>query len=163
MTKTETDQDVASLWPDDQDSTAHQGEGPDTELAVALLAAGCSQAYIRTKCGFDSQRSVQAFCRDEDTRRDVQEMVQERTRRLGKRAMVALEKIVSESQTDLRAHVLALRTALEVSGDLKRDHSAPAKSVRELTSGELNELIAATREELETRITRQRAGRKLLT
>lgn len=153
------------LWPDDCNSDSRDVvvSGPDTQLAIALLSAGCTQTYIRSKCGFDSQRAVQAFCRDDETRREVAELTGERTRRLGKRALVTLEQIVSAPQTDLRAHVLAIRTALEVSGDLKKDHAAPVKSVRELSVGELSELIDATRSELDARLGRQRAGRATLT
>jgi hypothetical protein len=142
------------LWPDDA-GEADTSNGPDGELAVVLLAAGCTQSFIRQRCGFESQRAVQAFCRDEDVRREAAELAGERAKRVGKRALVSLEQILATPQTDLRAQVLAIRTALEVSGDLKRDHSAPVKSVRELSVGELNELIAATRNELETRISRQ--------
>jgi hypothetical protein len=71
---------------------------------------------------------------------------------------VKLEQLVSQDHTDLRAQVLAVRTALEVSGDLKRDHSPPVKSVRELSVTELSALIDATRAELNTRVARQRAG-----
>ena len=143
-----------SLWPDDLAGSADTSAGPDNELAVVLLAAGCSQSFIRSRCGFESQRAVQVFCRDEDVRREAAELTAERAKRVGKRALVSLEQILHAPQTDLRAHVLAIRTALEVSGDLKRDHSATVKSVRELSVGELNELIAATRAELDARVTR---------
>jgi len=125
-----------------------------------LLAAGCTQSYIRAKCGFAGRREVEAFCRDPDTRQLVQVVTRERAERLGKRAIVKLEQLVSRDHTDLRAQVLAVRTALEVSGDLKRDHSPPVKSVRELTVAELSALIESTRAELGARITRQRAGEK---
>lgn len=134
-----------------------ESSGPNFELACILLAAGQSQDYVRRQCGFESRRAVAAFCRDEDTRREVAAITQERVGRLGKRALDQLERLVSEPQTDLRAHVLAIRTALEVSGDLRRGEAAPAKTVRELTVPELNELIAATRHELEARVARQRA------
>lgn len=160
---TETDQDVITLWEDDALTASHQGEGsaPDYELAVRLLAAGCTQSYVRAKCRFDSARQVQAFCRDADTVAAVKELAGERVQRLGKLASVGLEQILRTPQTDLRAHVLAIRTALEVSGDLKRDHAPPAKSVRELSVAELSELIAATRSELESRVSRQRADRMI--
>lgn len=152
------DQD-GELWPDDSGPGCEVAEaGANKELAVILLAAGCTQQYIRRQCGFESQRAVQSFCRDDDIRREVDQLTAERVKRVGKRALVSLEKIVSEPHTDLRAQVLAIRTALEVSGDLKRDHAAPVKSVRELTVPELNQLIDATRAELDTRITRLRAG-----
>lgn len=148
-----------TLWPDDVDPGGElAGAGPNYELAVILLASGCTQRYVRTQCGFESARQCAQFCRDDDVRRQVEEHAKERTRRLGKRAMVSLEKIVSEEHTDLRAQVLAIRTALEVSGDLKRDHSAPVKTVRELTVPELSALIDATRSELDARVSRQRAG-----
>jgi len=145
-----------TLWPDDAPGVVHAGE-PDTELAVILLAAGCSQTFIRTRCGFGSNRAVQAFCRDDDVRREAGELAAERVKRIGKRATVCLEQILNTPQTDLRAQVLAIRTGLELSGELKRENAAPVKSVRELTAGELGELIAATRAELDARITRQRA------
>jgi hypothetical protein len=147
------------LWPDDAQGIADTSQGPDTELAVILLAAGCSQSFIRTRCGFESQRDVQAFCRDDDVRREASELAGERNRRLGRRASVSLEKILATEHTDLRAQVLAIRTALEVSGDLKRDHAAPVKTVRELSVAELSELIDVTRQELEARTVRQKSDR----
>ena len=150
-----------TLWPDDAPGAAQAGE-PDTELAVILLAAGCSQTFIRTRCGFESNRAVQAFCRDEDVRREAHELAAERVKRIGKRASVCLEQILNTPQTDLRAQVLAIRTGLELSGDLKRENTAPAKSVKELTAGELGELIAVTRVELAERIGRQRADGKAI-
>ena len=86
----------------------------------------------------------------------------ERVKRIGKRASVCLEQILNTPQTDLRAQVLAIRTGLELSGDLKRENTAPAKSVKELTAGELGELIAVTRVELAERIGRQRADGKAI-
>lgn len=154
---TETEQSL-SLWPDDADNCPGSPGEPNTELAVILLAAGCSQSYIRRQCHFETQRDVQAFCRDEDTRQRAAELSTERAKRVGKRALVCLEQILNTPQTDLRAQVLAVRTALEVSGDLKRDHSAPVKTVRELTVPELSELIDATKKELDARVTRYRAG-----
>lgn len=153
---TMNDADV-TLWPDDLAGKADTSKGPDNELAVILLAAGCAQSFIRSRCGFDSARAVQAFCRDEDVRREAAELTAERAKRVGKRALVNLEQILHAPQPDLRAHVLAIRTALEVSGDLRDAHSAPIKSVRELSVGELNELIAATRAELDARVSRYRA------
>lgn len=154
--------EVSTLWPDDAETSLEVvrpgTQGPDLDMAIALLAAGCTQSYVRQKCGFESQRAVQAFCRDAETRSAVAALTTERASRVGKRALVALEQIVTAPQTDLRAHVLAIRTALEVSGDLKRDHAAPVKSVRELSVDELSTLIDATRQELDARITRQRAG-----
>jgi hypothetical protein len=148
-----------AVWQDDEPG---ESAGPDTELAVILIAAGCSQSVIRQKCGFESQRAVQAFCRDDDVRREAAELAGERVKRLGRRASMCLEEILETPHTDLRAQVLAIRTALELSGELKRDHAAPAKTVRELSVGELNELIAATRSELEARIGRyQSDGRTL--
>src|SRR4051812_4835906 len=153
-----TDKD-GEMWPDDVGPGCELAEaGPNRELALILLASGCTQHYIRQQCGFETQRAVQSFCRDDDVRREVEALTAERVKRVGKRALVSLEKIVSEPHTDLRAQVLAIRTALEVSGDLKRDHAAPVKSVRELTVPELSQLIDATRAELDARITRLRAG-----
>jgi hypothetical protein len=156
-------QDVETLWEDDALTTSHQGEGsgPDTELAIVLLAAGCTQSYVRHKCRFETQRAIQSFARDEEVRAAVKELAAERVQRLGKLATVGLEQILRTPQTDLRAQVLAIRTALEVSGDLKRDHSPPAKTVRELSVGELAELINATKAELNARISRQRADRTI--
>ena len=154
-------EELETLWPDDVGESGRSLEvlgAPDHELAVTLLAAGCTQAYLRHKCGFASRRAVEQFCRDPDTRRAVAEQSQERAQRLGKRAMVKLEQLVSRDHTDLRAQVLAVRTALEVAGDLKRDHSPPVKSVRELSVSELATLIESTRAELNQRIGRQRAG-----
>lgn len=145
-----------TLWPDDAPGIAESGE-PDTELAVILLAAGCSQTFIRTRCGFGSNRAVQAFCRDADVRHEAQELASERVKRIGKRASVCLEQILNTPQTDLRAQVLAIRTGLELSGDLKRENALPVKNVRELTAAELGELIAATKAELNERIGRYRA------
>jgi hypothetical protein len=151
------DNDV-QLWPEDAETGVSNDAGPDTTLAVALLAAGMTQSFIRQKCGFQSARECAAFCRDEDVRREAAELAGARVQRLGRLASVGLEKILKTPQTDLRAFVLALRTALEVSGELRRDHSPPAKSVRELSSPELAELIAATRQELEARLSMRRAG-----
>lgn len=155
------DNDV-QLWPEDVETGVSNDAGPDTTLAVALIAAGMTQSYIRQKCGFTSARECAAFCRDDDVRREAAELAGDRVRRLGRLATVSLEKILQTPQTDLRAFVLALRTALEVSGELRRDHSPPVKNVRELTSVELGELIAATRTELDARITRRRAGERLI-
>ena len=158
---TASQNELETLWPDDvREHDIRPGcEGaPDHELAVTLLAAGCTQTYVRHKCGFASRREIEAFCRDPDTRQAVQVVSRERAERLGKRAMVKLEQLVSQDHTDLRAQVLAVRTALEVSGDLKRDHSQPVKSVRELSVAELSALIESTRAELHMRVTRQRAG-----
>jgi hypothetical protein len=150
-----TQQDL-TLWPDEAPGVVQGGE-PDTELAVILLAAGCSQTFIRTRCGFGSNRAVQAFCRDSDVRQEAAELAIERVKRIGKRASVCLEQILNTPQTDLRAQVLAIRTGLELSGELKRDSAAPVKNVRELTAAELGELIAATKAELSERIGRYRA------
>jgi hypothetical protein len=149
-------QDASLVWPEDVSGMSQDDTGPDYQLAIVLLAAGMPQSYVRGKCRFESLRQVQAFCRDEETRQAVKELAAERAQRLGKLATVELEKILRTPQTDLRAQVLAIRTALEVSGDLKRDHSPPAKSVRELSVTELGELIAATRNELNARVSRQR-------
>src|SRR6187455_1125927 len=100
-------QDVAeSLWPEDHAelSTAPGCSGePDLELAVVLLAAGCAQSFIRQRCGFESARQCATFCRDPDTRQAVAMAGRERAERLGKRAMVKLEQLVSRDHTDLRA------------------------------------------------------------
>lgn len=146
----ETD-NAPEVWPEDCPASREVSTEPDTALAVILLAAGQSQSYIRVKCGFPSQRAVQAFCRDEDVRREADAIASERVKRLGKLATVSLEQILRTPQTDLRAQVLAIRTALEVSGDLRRDPAGPVKQVRELSVAELSELIDATRRELEAR------------
>lgn len=150
----------ATLWPEDNEHACDVATaGPNTDLAVILLAAGCTQSYIRHQCGFETARDVQAFCREPETKQAVAEAQTARAQRVGKRALVSLERIVSEPHTDLRAQVLAIRTALEVSGDLKRDHAAPVKHVRELSVPELTQLIETTRAELDARITMHRAGR----
>jgi hypothetical protein len=145
-----------ALWP--EESPASDGGEPDTELAVILLAAGCSQSFIRTRCNFESNRAVQAFCRDDDVRREANELAADRVKRIGKRASVCLEQILNTPQTDLRAQVLAIRTGLELAGELKRENAAPTKSVKELSAAELGELIAVTRQELSERVGRYRAG-----
>lgn len=155
--------DSAELWPEDHETGVSNDAGPDHQLAIALLAAGMAQSYIRQKAGFATARECAAFCRDEEVRRAVAELAGERVARLGKLATVSLEKILRTPQTDLRASVLAIRTALEVSGELRRDHSPPAKTVRELSAGELRELIAATRIELDARISRQRTHKPAIT
>ena len=151
-----TENTLPTLWPDDQlpesSGVACNAEGPDTELAVMLLASGCTQAFIRQRCRFESARAVSAFCRDDEVRRAVLAASSERAQTIGNRAMVRLQRILSEEHTDLRATVLAVRTGLEVGGMLKRDAMAPVKTVRELTVPELNQLISATRAELEERI-----------
>ena len=153
----------ALLWPEDHDSESNAvaacSDGPNTELAVILLASGCTQAYVRRQCGFESLRAVSAFVRDGEVARAVAEVAGQRAQRVGNRALVRLERILSETHTDLRATVLAVRTGLEVGGMLKRDHAAPLKTVRELSVPELNQLIESTRAELDQRIAgRQRAG-----
>ena len=155
-------QELAELWPEDHDTDTDHGPGdagaPNTELAVTLLAAGCTQAYVRRHAGFASARDCAAFCRDPDTVAAVELAGRARAQRLGKRAMVKLEQLVSRDHTDLRAQVLAVRTALEVSGDLKRDHSPPVKNVRDLSVAELSALIDSTREELNARVARLAPG-----
>jgi hypothetical protein len=151
-----TESTLSLLWPDDrlpaESGVSHLGEGPNTELAVILLASGCSQPYIKTHCAFPTLRAVQAFCRDEEVQRAVAEMGSERAKRIGNRAMVKLERLLAEDHTDLRATVLAVRTGLEVAGQLKREAAVPTKTVRELSVPELNQLIEATRRELDARI-----------
>jgi hypothetical protein len=74
--------------------------------------------------------------------------------------MVKLERILGADHSDLRASVLAIRTALEVSGDLRRQSTAPPiKRVQELTVSELDQLISETRRELAAR---QRPDSELL-
>lgn len=148
--------DSVELWPDEK-ITDGRAPGtslaaPDCQLAVYLLAAGCTHSYVRHRAGFDSVRAVATFAREDSTRQAIEEQGQDRARRVGKRALVRLEKLLAEEHTDLRATVLAIRTGLEVSGELKRDHGAPVKTVRELTVPELNQLIESTRKELEARI-----------
>ena len=155
----ETQPAVVALWPEDRISQdENRTDCPDHQLAVYLLAAGCTHDYVATRAGFESLRHAQRFARDEETRRAVAELTAERGKRLGKRAMVRLERILAEEHTDLRATVLAIRTAMEVSGDLKSSGAAPTKTVRELTVPELNELIEATKSELQQRITGGRVG-----
>jgi hypothetical protein len=125
---------------------------PDLQLAVYLLAAGCTHSVVKVRAGFDSVRAVAAFSREDSTRQAVEEMGQDRAKRVGKRALVKLEQLLAQDHTDLRATVLAIRTGLEVSGDLKKDHGAPLKTVRELSVPELNRLIESTQKELEARL-----------
>ena len=66
--------------------------------------------------------------------------------------MVSLEKIVTGTHKDLRAQVLAIRTALEVGGALTKDAALPIKNVADLSVSELNELIASTKAELAERL-----------
>jgi len=120
-----------------------------------LLAAGCTAQHIQRACGFESLRSAQGFCRDDEVKRAVAEQAGQRAGRLGTRALVVLERILSERHTDLRATVLAVRTALEVSGFLRKDIAAPLKHVHELTVPELTQLIEQTRTELEQRRARR--------
>lgn len=66
--------------------------------------------------------------------------------------MVRLEQLLASGHTDLRAEVLAIRTALEVSGELRgKGAEPPVRKVSELTVAELNQLIEATRRELMAR------------
>jgi hypothetical protein len=157
----ETESNAVTLWPEDQfRQDENRTDCPDHQLAVYLLAAGCTHDYVASHAGFESLRHAQRFARDEETRRAVAELTAERGKRLGKRAMVRLERILAEEHTDLRATVLAIRTAMEVSGDLKSSGAAPTKTVRELSVSELNQLIDATKSELQQRITGGRVGEK---
>lgn len=147
---------LSLLWPDDH-ADSDQGvtsnsPGPNTELAVILLASGCTHSYVRAQCQFESMRAVHSFAADQEVRQAVAELAGQRAQRIGNRAMIRLERILGEEHTDLRATVLAVRTGLELSGALKRDHAAPVRAVSDLSVSELNQLIAATREELNTRI-----------
>jgi len=159
MTETPAENPV-QLWPEDQEKADGLAPGtlnisrpgPDLTLAIYLLGAGCTHSYVRTQAGFDSVRAVQLFAKDESTRQAVEALSQERVGRVGKKALVKLEKLLGEEHTDLRATVLAIRTGLEVSGDLKKDHGAPLKTVRELSVPELNRLIESTQKELEARL-----------
>jgi len=146
------------LWPEDGRETQSH-DGPDHELAIYLLASGAPHDYVAKRAGFESLRSARAFARDEETRRAVAELVGERAKGVGKQALVRLERILATEHSDLRATVLAIRTGLEVSGDLRAAATAPAKTVRELTVAELTELISATRHELEARVSTPRVGR----
>jgi len=153
------DSAVSLLWPDDRmpDSSgvSHCGDGPNTELAVILLSSGCTLAYVKAQCGFESMRAVSAFASDGEVARAVSELAGQRAKRIGNRAMVRLERILAEEHTDLRATVLAVRTGLELSGQLKRDHDAPTKAVSDLSVAELNQLIDSTKAELDSRISRR--------
>lgn len=150
-----------TLWPEDNfPQVENRTDCPDHQLALYLLAAGCTHDYVAKAAGFETLRHAQRFARDEETRRAVAELTAERAKRLGKRAMVRLERILAEEHTDLRATVLAIRTAMEVSGDLKSSSAPQVKTVRELSVPELNELIEATKTELQQRISTGRAGEK---
>lgn len=149
------DTSLSLLWPDDRlpesSGIASCAEGPDTDLAIILLASGCTQAFIRTRCHFDSAAAVARFCRDPETVAAVTEHATQRARTIGNRAMVRLEKILSEDHSDLRATVLAVRTGLEVGGVLRRDPAPPVRTVRELSVAELSQLIEATKREISAR------------
>jgi hypothetical protein len=151
-----TIQPPALLWPEEHlpevSGQVSNAEGPNTELAVILLASGCTLAYVRAQCGFESLRAVTAFARDGEVARAVAEQSRLRADRVGTRALVRLEQLLAEQHTDLRATVLAVRTGLEVGGILKRDAAQPVKTVRELSVPELNQLIESTRAELDSRI-----------
>jgi hypothetical protein len=125
---------------------------PNTELAIVLLASGQTQQYVRQQCGFETLRDVQAFARDDDVRAAVKEQRAQRVQRIGDCALVSLEKIVNAEHKDLRAQVLAIRTALEVGGALAKDAALPVKEVSDLSVSELNELIASTKAELAQRL-----------
>ena len=144
------------LWPEDRAETmpglADPAAGPNSELAVTMLAGGCSQQQVKQACGFESMRAVRAFCSDHEVQRAVSELASQRAARVGNRALVRLERILSESHTDLRATVLAVRTGLEVGGQLKREPTAPVRTVSELSVPELSALIESTRAELEARV-----------
>lgn len=121
---------------------------------MILLASGCTLAYVKSQCGFESMRAVSAFARDGEVSRAVAELAGQRAQRIGNRAMVRLEKILAEDHTDLRATVLAVRTGLELSGQLKHDHAQPTKAVSDLSVAELNQLIEHTKAELSSRLSR---------
>lgn len=149
------DTSLSLLWPDDRlpesSGVAALADGPDTDLAIILLASGCTQAFVRSRCRFESSAAVARFCRDPETVTAVAEHAAQRARTIGNRAMVRLERILSEEHTDLRATVLAVRTGLEVGGVLRRDPAPPLKTVRELSVAELSALIEATKREISAR------------
>jgi hypothetical protein len=125
---------------------------PNHELAIVLLASGQSQQFVREQCGFVSMRDVQAFAKDSDVRQAIKDQRQMRVQRVSDRALVNLETILSTDHKDLRAHVLAIRTALDVGGALNKEAALPVKEVSDLSVHELNELIAATKHELSQRL-----------
>jgi hypothetical protein len=128
---------------------------PNTELAIVLLASGQTQQFIRQQCGFETLRDVQAFAKDDDVRAAVKEQRTQRVQRIADSALVSLETLLAQEHKDLRAQVLAIRTALECSGELYGKHDAgrvPVKNVADLSVSELNELIASTKRELNERL-----------
>lgn len=149
--------DLERLWPEDLldagTSPAEANAGPNTGLAVKLLAAGCTANYIAQECGFSSVKEARAFLRDPDVRQAAREATKERAERVGARALVGLERLLSrlDGRQDLRAVVLALRTGLEAGGVWRKELAPPVKRVEELSVTELNELIEATRRELNSR------------
>jgi len=145
------------LWPDDYNATdaAIESPEPDTELAVMLLAAGTDPAVIREKCGFPTMKACRAFLRDPETAAAARVLGNERQERVGNRAMVELERVLVADHDDLRARVLAIRTALEVSGQMRREVAPPVRRVDELSVAELGELIESTRAEISRRVAGQ--------
>jgi hypothetical protein len=153
QTEPEPDSLLSDLLP------AHDNE-PNRALAIVLLASGQPLAFVRQQCGFETLREVQAFAKDDDVRAAVKDQRAQRVQRIGDKAMVSLETLLAREHTDLRAQVLAIRTALECSGELYGKHDAarvPIKNVADLSVSELNELIASTKRELSERLGEYRA------
>lgn len=144
-----------ALWPEDRERSAGAVvpvlDGPDVELAVVLLASGCKPEFIKTRANFPTVAAVRLFAKDEDTRLAVKERRAERVERVGDRALVALDKLLSRPIKDTKAHVMAIRTALGVGQQWNREQAPNSKRVEELTVSELESMIAMTRAEIERR------------
>lgn len=150
-------EDTSLLWPEDRDTAlpglADSAAGPNSELAVSMLANGCTQQQVKQACGFESMRAVRAFCRDSEVVAAVAEQTAQKTKTVGSRALVRLERLLAEERhSDTRALVLAIRTGLDVAGLMKREPAAPLRTVAELSVSELSHLIESTKAELNARV-----------
>lgn len=145
----------ASLWPDDREqplgAVVPVNDGPDTELAIVLLASGCKPEFVKTRANFPTVASVRMFAKDEDTRQAIKERRAERTERVADRALVALDRLLARPIKDTKAQVMAIRTALGVGQAWNKDQAPHTKQVSELSVTELETLIAMTRREIDRR------------
>jgi len=149
------------LWPEDKESEESDSSAvsvciePDIALAVILLSAGCTPSVIKQRCGFATVKDARDFCRSIEVREQVRALQRERIDRVGSRAVVRLEALLADgSFTDIRALVAAIRAGLDLAGLTRQPSTPPTRTVRELSVTELNELIASTERELQTRISR---------
>src|SRR4249920_294396 len=113
MSETPVNEVSNELWPDDKfldgraPGTSHlENSEPDVQLAVWLLAAGCTHSVVKTRAGFESVKDVQALAKENSKRQGNEEQGKDRARRVGKRALVKLEQLLAKDHTDLRATVL---------------------------------------------------------